>query len=238
MANKGLTTKALVFGATGYVGRQVVRRLCEKQVETIAHLRPDSGRMASRQEHFTEYGATPITVPWNATAIGETLATQRPTHVFSLIGTTRAQAKSDAIPGDIYQAVDYRLTKLALDACTALETPPRFIYLSSVGASSKSRSAYLRARGQIEEQLQAGNLSWLSAQPSIITGHDRDVDRPAERWGAAIGDRLLRVASLFGARGLKERYVSTSATRLAEALVTLGLSGQEGVRGGASLRLD
>jgi uncharacterized protein YbjT (DUF2867 family) len=178
MGSKAVTRKALVVGATGYVGRQVVRRLREEQVEALAHLRPDSARVAHWQEHFTEMGATPLAVPWNAAAILDMMATHRPSHVFSLIGTTRSQAKSDAIPGDIYQAVDYRLTKLLLDACASQEPLPRFIYLSSVGASPKSRSAYLRARGQIEEDLKASKLSWLSAQPSIITGHDRDVDRP------------------------------------------------------------
>jgi uncharacterized protein YbjT (DUF2867 family) len=164
------------------------------------------------------------------------LSKHKPTLVFSLIGTTRARAKQEQIHGDIYQAIDYGLTRMLLDACLALEPQPRFVYLSSVGASAKSYSPYLRARGQIEDELRASPLSWISAQPAVITGHDRDEDRPSERWSAAIGDRFLKVAALAGARRLRDRYESTSATRLAEALVNLALSGESGVQSGAALR--
>ncbi len=224
------------MGATGYVGRQVVRRLREEGVSTLAHVRPGSNQIDAWQESFSEMGAVVMSTPWNATALAAALAEYAPTHVFALIGTTKARAKGDQIPGDIYQAVDYGLSKMLLDACMAQGTRPRFIYLSSVGASANSRSSYLRARGQLEDDLAASELSWLSARPAAITGHDRDVDRPMERWGAAIGDTVLSIASLLGAKKLKEEYESTSSTRLAEALVTLGLSDASGVQSGGALR--
>jgi nucleoside-diphosphate-sugar epimerase len=236
MTAKDRTRKALVMGATGYVGRQVVRRLCEKGIATLAHVRPGSTQIDAWHERFSEQGAVVLSTAWNAQAIESALAKHAPTHVFALIGTTKARAKSDQIAGDIYQAIDYGLTKMLLDGCVAVAPNPRFIYLSSVGASASSRSAYLRARGQLEDDLAASGLSWLSARPAAITGHDRDVDRPAERWGAAIGDTVLSIASLLGAKKLKEQYESTSSTRLAEALVTLGLSDESGVRSGAALR--
>lgn len=236
MTGKDRTRKALVIGATGYVGRQVVRGLCEKGIATLAHVRPGSTQIDAWHERFSEQGAVVLSTPWNAQAMAGALAKHAPTHVFALIGTTKARATRDQIPGDIYQAIDYGLTKMLLDGCLAAEPMPRFIYLSSVGASASSRSAYLRARGQLEDDLAGSGLSWLSARPAAITGHDRDVDRPAERWGAAIGDTVLSIASLFGAKKLKEEYESTSSTRLAEALVTLGLSDESGVQSGAALR--
>lgn len=230
------TDKALVMGATGYVGRQVVRRLCEEGVPTLAHVRPGSPQIEAWQEQFSEFGATVISAPWNPSAIEAALAEHAPTHVFALIGTTKARAKSDQISGDIYRAIDYGLTKMLLEACKCQDPKPRFVYLSSVGASATSRSAYLRVRGEIEAELEESGLSWLSARPAAITGHDRDVDRPAERWGAAIGDAVLSVASLLGAKKLRAEYESTSATRLAEALVSLGMSKETGVQSGGALR--
>ena len=48
--------------------------------------------------------------------------------------------------------------------------------------------------------------------------------------------KLMSIASLLGAKKLKEQYESTSSTRLAKALVTLGLSDESGVQSGAALR--
>lgn len=228
--------KAFVAGATGYVGRQVVRRLCEEGIATLAHIRAGSPRLEEWSERFSEWGATPIEAPWNPAALAQVLSKQKPTLVFALIGTTRERAKKEGVHGNIYQAIDYGLTKMLLEACLALDPQPRFIYLSSVGASAKSYSGYLRVRGQIEDELRESPLSWISAQPAVITGHDRDEDRPSERWSAAIGDRMLGVASLLGAKGLRDRYESTSATRLAEALVSLARSEEAGVKSGADLR--
>lgn len=224
------------MGATGYVGRQVVRRLCEAGVPTLAHLRPGSAASDEWQARFSEYGATVITAPWNPGALVEILEEHAPSHVFSLIGTTKARARRDQIPGDIYRAIDYGLTRMLLDACRTRSPMPRFVYLSSVGASATSRSAYLRVRGEIEAELAASGMSWMSAQPAVVTGHDRDVDRPAERWSAAIGDTVLSVVAVLGAKKLRARYESTSATRLSEALVRLGLSEATGVQSGRALR--
>lgn len=229
---------AFVVGATGYVGRQVVRMLCEQGVRTIAHIRPTSSQLGEWQQRFVEHGAEIEIAPWNEDAIRAALARHAPTLVFALLGTTRTQARAEGLQGNIYEAVDYRLSKMLLDASVLLPSKPRFIYLSAIGASEEARSAYMRVRGRIERELGASGLSYLSAQPALIVGHDRDQDRRMERWGAAIGDGALSLAARLGGRRLQERYQSTSATQLAEALVRLSLSEAEGVVQGAELRGD
>jgi len=58
-------------------------------------------------------------------------------------------------------------------------------------------------------------------RPSIITG-DRDDSRAGERTAAIVGDGLLAVARVFGAKKLRERYRSTTPDVLAAALIRLG----------------
>ena len=41
---------AFVAGATGYTGRAVVERLVADGFEAVAHVRPDSSRLASERE--------------------------------------------------------------------------------------------------------------------------------------------------------------------------------------------
>ena len=44
---------AFVAGATGYTGREVVRLLAERGIETYAHIRPDSKSRARFEQQFT-----------------------------------------------------------------------------------------------------------------------------------------------------------------------------------------
>ena len=144
----------------------------------------------------------------------------KPTQIYILIGTTRAKAKADAVQGNIYETVDYGLTKLAVDAARGSEVTPRIVYLSSVGADAKARSAYLSWRGKAEDAVKGSGLPWVIARPSIITG-ERDDSRMGERTAAVVGDGLLAVAGVFS-RGLRARYRSTTPDVLASALIRIG----------------
>jgi uncharacterized protein YbjT (DUF2867 family) len=208
---------AFVLGATGFVGREVVRQLCVRGAKPIAHVRPDSASLAQWRTRFAELGAETDATPWDGLATA--LAKHRPNQLYILIGTTRAKAKSDQIDGDIYERIDYGLTKLAVDA--ARETKPRLVYLSSVGADANARSAYLRARGKAEAAVRDSGLLWVIARPSLIVG-DRDESRRGESAAAAIGDGLLAVAGVLGGKSLRAKYRSTTPDVLASALIRIG----------------
>jgi nucleoside-diphosphate-sugar epimerase len=221
---------AFVAGATGYVGREVVRVMAqERSTATVAHVRPDSSRLAEWRDRVAAAGASVDTTEWDAAAMTETLVRLRPTMVFALLGTTRARGRQAAARGatDTYETVDYALTMLLLDAAAAAarETgvTPRFVYLSSMGVSAGTRNAYLAVRWRVEQALRASGLPFVVARPGFITGPDRDDRRPGERAGAAVTDALLAMAGALGARRLRERYRSTTNTALARALVRLAL---------------
>ncbi|MBA3454845.1 MAG: NAD(P)H-binding protein [Deltaproteobacteria bacterium] len=227
---------ALVLGATGFVGREVVRQLCVRGTKTVAHVRPDSSKLETWRTTFGSLGASVDTTPWEAPALAARIRELDPAQIYILIGTTRSRAKADAVAGDIYEKVDLGLTELTVAAAKAAERKPRLVYLSSVGAGRGARSAYLSARGKAEDVIRASGLPWVIARPSIITG-EREEGRLGEKSAAVVGDGLLAVAGMFGGRKLRDRYRSTSPDVLASALIRLGEAPQhDRVLDGSDLR--
>jgi nucleoside-diphosphate-sugar epimerase len=222
---------AFVAGATGYVGQALVRRLARGGHRAVAHVRPDSPRLADwRRRLDAVVGAEVDATPWEEAAMTATLARLRPDAVFALLGTTRRRGAAAARGGgdparESYEAVDYGLTALLVRAAgrAAADTGhrPRVVYLSSVGVGPSARGAYLQVRWRMEQELRAAGLPWVVARPSFITGPDREEDRPAERIGAAVTDALLAPVGWLGGRRLADRYRSTTADALAAALERL-----------------
>jgi nucleoside-diphosphate-sugar epimerase len=213
---------AWVAGATGYTGREVVRILRERGVETVAHVRPDSPALERFRERFLALGARVETTPWEPEAMAAALRSLRPDAVFALLGTTRARGRAAAARGaiDTYQTVDYGLTRLLLDAAGASGGRPRFVYLSALGVAPGARNPYLAARARLEDDLRRSGLPFTVARPSFITGPDRDEDRPLERMAAGVLDSATSVLGALGLRSV-ERWRSTTPRVLAGALVRL-----------------
>jgi uncharacterized protein YbjT (DUF2867 family) len=216
---------AFVAGSTGYTGREVVRVLRARGMETVAHVRPDSGRIEAWRIRFEGLGARLDLTPWDLDALSRTLTALAPALVFALLGTTRARARRAAASGrdEGYQAVDYALTVLLYRAACSPGSRPRFMYLSSAGVRETGGNAYLAARAGVERELRAGPLPYTIVRPSFITGPDRDEFRPGERIVSRVMDGALGLAGLLGATRLRDRYRSTSNLTLAEAMVRLAL---------------
>jgi uncharacterized protein YbjT (DUF2867 family) len=211
---------AFVLGATGFVGRELVRQLGLRGGRPIAHVRPDSKTLDAWRTRFDEVGAAVDTTAWDVEALAARFHVVDPAQLYVLIGTTRSRAKADGVAGNIYEAVDVGLTRIAVDAAVASGRRPRIVYLSSVGADPQARSAYLAARGRAEQVVTGSGLPWVIARPSFITG-ERDDGRLGERAAATLGDGLLAVAGAFGGKRLRDRYRSTTPAALAAALIRL-----------------
>jgi len=217
---------AFVAGATGYTGREVVRCLSEKRIQTIAHVRPDSSRLEDWRHRFSMPEVTVDTTVWEESAMTDAISRIRPTHVFSLLGTTQSRMKKVARETqgrviDDYEQVDFGLTAMLINACIEAEIKPRFLYLSAVGVKESAGSAYYKARWKAERMLIESGLEYTIARPSFIIGPDRDDGRFFENLAAYAFDGALAFASFFGARKFRDRYHSTSNKTLAQALVRI-----------------
>jgi uncharacterized protein YbjT (DUF2867 family) len=209
---------AFVLGATGFVGREVVRQLAVRATPVVAHVRPKSA--AEWTPKLEALGAKVDRSEWDARALASAIDAAGAKQLYILTGTTRGRAKADSVGGDIYDKIDYGLTRIAVDAALASKARPRLVYLSGLGADPNARGAYMKARGKAEDAVRGSGLEWVIARPAIITG-ERDESRPGERAGAIVGDGILAVAGLFSTN-LRAKWKSTTPDVLASALIRIG----------------
>jgi uncharacterized protein YbjT (DUF2867 family) len=208
---------AFVLGATGFVGREVVRQLAVRATPVVAHVRPKSaGEWKPKLEAL---GAKVDTSEWDAAQLSAAIDAAGTKQLYILIGTTKSRAKAESVDGDIYEKIDFGLTRIAVDAAITSKAKPRLVYLSGLGADANARGAYMKARGKAEDAVRGSGLPWVIARPAIITG-ERDESRPGERAGAIVGDGILAVAGLFS-KNLKTKWSSTTPDVLASALIRL-----------------
>lgn len=216
---------AFVAGATGLTGRHVVEHVTRSGGVAIAHVRPDSPRLAEWRERFAAMGASVDATPWEADAIARTIETRRPSWIFGCLGTTRARAKSAAREGrdasrETYDAVDVAMTEMLIAAARAAGSVSRFVYLSSIGAGPGAKGSYLAARTRVESTLEKSGVPYTIVRPSFIVG-DRDVPRGSEKVFGAIASVGLGVIGALGARTTRDRYRAITGEQLARAMVQL-----------------
>lgn len=217
--------RLIVFGATGYTGREVVRAACARELHVVAHVRPGSSSAEQLVPLFESQGAVIARAAWNAPEI-EALVREHDCHLaFGLLGTTKKRTRA-AEPGTRsgYEGVDRDLTLMAIKALAAHDSVGRFVYLSSLGAADGGND-YLRARYEVERELRASGLDFVIARPSLITG-DREESRFGERAAAALMDPSLRLLGALGFSKTKARYASMTGAQLGQALVDAAMDPQ------------
>ena len=218
--------RAFVAGATGLTGRHLVSALTRLGMDVFAHVRPDSPRRDHWQKTFEEQGAQCSFAPWEPQSIHDTVKVIKPQVVFGCLGTTRRRA---AAGGGDYTAVDYGLTAMLIDAACQLEPLPLFVYLSAVGVSENSKTAYMKARADVESYLAQSRLHSLIVRPSFIIG-SRDDKRPGEAVGARLSDGALAALGCFGLAKVVGPYRTVTGQMLAEGMAMLTMDGADDTR--------
>ncbi len=133
------------------------------------------------------------------------------------LGTTIKKAGSQAA----FRKVDYDYP-LAVARFARAAGVATYALVSSLGANAKSRTFYLRTKGETERDLAAAGFASLTVvRPSLIGG-----ERDERRWGEALG---LTLVSALGPL-LPRRYRIAPAERIAATLLAAVREARPGVR--------
>ncbi len=202
---------AIILGATGLTGEQVVEKLLADDYfsririlvrKAYPHHHP---RLEVEQVDFQDQAS------WPSLMHGEAL--------FSCLGTTMKQVRGDR---ELYRRVDFDIPLQAARAAAALGVK-KLLVISSLGADPHSRFFYPKLKGELEAAL--GQLSFQAIhilRPSFLTGNRAD-HRPLERFTQMVYP-LLRPMLV----GRWRKYRTIGSDIVAEAMVKLAKSGKMG----------
>ena len=201
--------KALVIGATGATGKDLVNLLLEdasfERVDVFVRreVEASSPRLKVHVVDFDHIG------DWAHLLTGDVL--------FSCLGTTIRAAKS-------------REAQWKVDFTYQLESArearkngvPRYVLVSSIGANPKSGVFYTKMKGRLDEEVVKLGFPgcFILRPPSLVR---KDSDRFGEKVSVAVLKGLNRIGLLRSLRPM-------DTEELAAAMVALAKEGGEGTR--------
>jgi uncharacterized protein YbjT (DUF2867 family) len=200
---------ALVAGATGLVGREILARLLADKAYSAVHCvgrRPPGITHPKLKVHLSVDFAT-----FEAPAVDD---------VFIALGTTIKVAGSQSA----FRAVDFDAV-LAVARSARAAGARRLGIVSAMGASATSSVFYNRVKGEMEDAVgQLGYETLVLARPSLLSGDRSTLGQPqraAEKL-AATAMRLLRPLTPANYRAIAAADVAAALVNSVQA----GLPGQ------------
>jgi uncharacterized protein YbjT (DUF2867 family) len=207
LINMGLTKKtALVLGATGLIGKELVKILSENGHYQKVHLlvrRPIEVKSEVFEVHVVDFDE-----------LHKYHALFEVTDVFCCLGTTIKVAKTK----EAFRKVDYdypiEAAKLANE-----NGAEKYLIVSSMGADTKSLFFYSRVKGDVEETLNSLNLPSLHIfRPSLLLGN-REEFRIGEKLAEKASGILnkIMIGPLRPFRGIQARKVAAAMAFVAQS---------------------
>lgn len=195
---------ALVLGATGLVGSEVLRLLLNREsCQRVVVL----ARGSAPQQHAK--------LQWVQTDLSEMARFKdlfKARQVYCCLGTTLKKAGSR----QAFRKVDFEFCYEAARLAKA-EGCPHFLLVSAINADVKGLSFYARTKGALENAVKELDFPKLTiARPSLLSGN-RPEFRAAEEWGNRI---LGGITPLF--RRWQPPWLPVEARAVASGLVAAG----------------
>ena len=199
--------KALVIGATGAVGKDLVDLLLkDDSFESVSVFvrRPLGFQNPRLTVHLVDFD---LPGQWHHLLTGDVL--------FSCLGTTIKAAGSQEAQWKVDYTYQYEAAKAARENGVGT-----YALVSAVGASPKSGFFYNRIKGELDEAVkQLGFPACYILQPPSL------IRKGSDRFGEKAGVAVLKV---FNAIGLMRSYKPMPTEEVAAAMVRLVKSGRPG----------
>lgn len=204
---------ALVAGATGLIGKELVELILEDpQYQRVVLLVRRPLEIENRKLHqvVTDFDRLDDVASWF-------MGTDR---VFCCLGTTMKTAKSR----EAFQRVDYTYP-MQLARLAEAKGVSQFLCVSAMGASPESSVFYSRVKGELERDISSMHIPSITFfRPSLLLG-DRTENRPGER--AAI---FFAKAFSFLFVGKLKNYKGIHVKKVAQAMLSAANENRKGVR--------
>lgn len=172
--------KALVIGATGATGKDLVQKLlADKDFEEVHAFvrRPLNIENDKLKSHIVNFEQPE---EWKDLVNGDV--------AFSCLGTTLKDAGSKEAQRKVDYDYQYNFAKAAKE-----NEVEDYILVSSYGANPKSKIFYSRIKGELEQSIKALHFNKLMIfQPGMLDRKD------SERTGEVLGGKIIKFANKFG----------------------------------------
>jgi uncharacterized protein YbjT (DUF2867 family) len=187
---------ATIIGATGLIGSELLNLL--KNDEEYSEV-----RILARRPLETEHPKVNVKVIDFTDNEAYKTAISGSDVVFCAIGTTSKKVKGNK---QEYRKIDFDIPANAAKYC--VETGcKKFIFVSSVGASSKSSNFYLSLKGEVEAAIEAIDVrTAIAFRPSLLLGKRNEF-----RFGELIGKYVIVPLSVFFPSQMKPIKAQTVA---------------------------
>ncbi|WP_286266654.1 NAD(P)H-binding protein [Thalassotalea atypica] len=197
-------TTAVVLGATGLVGQELINLLVqEESIETVIMItrRPYSHICEKVENHVIDFEQLD---QYETLFQGNLL--------FSCLGTTKKQAGSISQQRKV--DVDYQLQAATIAVKNNIE---HYLLVSSSGANVKSSSPYLQMKGELEQSIKALPFAKTTiVQPSLLLG-----SRTQLRLGEFVASIVMPIFTcLPGLKKYRPIKAHTVAARLVQQALT------------------
>ncbi|KWW17358.1 MULTISPECIES: NAD-dependent epimerase/dehydratase family protein [Peribacillus] len=201
---------ALVLGATGVVGTQLVKQLSNSHVYDEIHL------LTRRHVDMHEPNCTVHIVDFDRLSTFAHLFNV--TDVFICLGTTIKKAKSK----EAFRKVDYTYVMEAAKMAKSCDVE-KLLVITAMGANSKSAFFYSRVKGDVEGGLQQLAMNSVHIfRPSLLLG-----EREEFRAGEKISGMLSSIAQFIFIGPLRP-YRAIQAKKVAAAMYAAAQTSPQG----------
>ena len=192
---------AIVIGATGLVGRELLKQLnqiesCEKITAIVRHEDAELKSLKKVQQFILD----DFLLLNDEDANGYS-------HAFSCLGTTLKKAESK----QNFYNVDYEMNAHFADLFETTDT--HYLLISAMGANAQSKIFYNKVKGELENHIHSLNLKYVSIlRPSLLLG-----ERQEQRTLEDMTQKLYRKFSHLVPNTFK--YKPVTAEQVAHTMV-------------------